>query len=76
MVLAFRLCSPHKFLRREMVSIFFLFFYTSVDMINNKIWAFLQDLKHWMTCNFLKLNESKNKVIEILSDSNVQSRLI
>ena len=25
----------------------------SVDMIKNKIRAFLQDLKHWMTCNFL-----------------------
>ena len=42
----------------------------SVDMIKNKIRAFLQDLKHWMTCNFLKLNESKTKVIEILSNCN------
>ena len=39
----------------------------SVDMIKHKIGAFLQDLKHWMTSNFLKLNESKTKVIEILS---------
>ena len=31
----------------------------SVDMIKHKIGAFLQDLKHWMTSNFLKLNESK-----------------
>ena len=48
----------------------------SVDMIKNKIPAFLQDLKHWMTCNFLKLNESKTKVIEILSNRNIESRII
>ena len=48
----------------------------SVDMIKNKIRAFLQDLKHWMTCNFLKLNESKTKVIEILSNRNIESRII
>ena len=48
----------------------------SVDMIKNKIGAFLQDLKHWMTSNFLKLNESKTKVIEILSKRNIESRII
>ena len=48
----------------------------SVDMIKNKIRAFLQDLKHWMTSNFLKLNESKTKVIEILSNRNIESRII
>ena len=48
----------------------------SVDIIENKIRAFLQDSKHWMTCNFLKLNESKTKVIEILSNRNVESRII
>ena len=36
----------------------------------------MQDLKHWMTCNFLKLNESKTKVIEILSNRNIESRII
>ena len=45
-------------------------------MIKNKIRAFLQDLKRWMTCNFLKLNDSKTKVIEILSNRNVKSRII
>ena len=45
-------------------------------MIKNKIRALLQDLKHWMTCNFLKLNESKTKVIEILSNRNIQFRII
>ena len=45
-------------------------------MIKNKIRAFLQDLQHWMTCNFLKLNESKTKVIEILSNRNTESRII
>ena len=49
---------------------------SSVDMIQNKILAFLQDLKHWMTCNFLKLNESKTKVIEVLSNSKVESKII
>ena len=49
---------------------------SSVDVIKNKIWAFLQNLKHWMTCNFLKLNESKTKVIEILSKRNIESRII
>ena len=29
-----------------------------------------------MTCNFLKLSESKTKVIEILSNRNVESRII
>ena len=29
-----------------------------------------------MTSNFLKLNESKTKVIEILSNRNIESRLI
>ena len=29
-----------------------------------------------MTCNFLKLNESKTKVIEILSNCNIASRII
>ena len=48
----------------------------SVDMIENKIRAFLQDLKHLMTCNFLKLNESKTKVIEILFNRNIESRII
>ena len=38
---------------------------SSVDMIKNKILALLQHLEHWMSCNFLKLNESKTKVIEI-----------
>ena len=47
-----------------------------VDMIKNKIRAFLQDSKHWMICNFLKLNESKNKVIKILSNRNIESRII
>ena len=46
-----------------------------LDMIKNEIRAFLQDLKHWMTCNFLKLNESKTKVIEILSNRSVESRI-
>ena len=41
---------------------------SSLHMIKNKIREFLQDLKHWMTCNFLKLNESKTKAIEILSN--------
>ena len=36
----------------------------------------MQDLKHWMTCNFLKLNESKTKVVEILSNRNVESKII
>ena len=36
----------------------------------------MQDLKYWMTCNFLKLNESKTKVIEILSYRNIESRAI
>ena len=49
---------------------------SSVNMVNNKIRAFLQNLKHWMTCNFLKLNESKTKDIEILSNRNVESRII
>ena len=48
----------------------------SVDMIKNKIRAFLQDLRHWMPCNFLKLNENKTKVIEILSNRNIESRII
>ena len=48
----------------------------SVDMIKHKIGAFLQDLKHWMTSNFLKLNESKTKVIEILFNRNIESRII
>ena len=48
----------------------------SVDVVKNKIRAFLQDLKHWMTCNSLKLNESKTKVIEILSNHNLESRKI
>ena len=45
-------------------------------MIKNKIRAFLQDLKHWMTCNFLKLNEGKTRVIEILFNRNIESRII
>ena len=49
---------------------------SSLHMIKNKIREFLQDLKHWMTCNFLKLNESKTKAIEILSNRNVESRII
>ena len=49
---------------------------SSVDMIKNKIRAFLQDLKRWMTCNFLKLNETKTKVIEILSTHKTESRVI
>ena len=36
----------------------------------------MQELKHWMICNFLKLNESKTKVIEILSNRNIESRII
>ena len=48
---------------------------SSLDMIKNKIRAFLLDLKHWMTSNFLKLNESKTKVTEILSSHNVESRI-
>ena len=48
----------------------------SVDMIKSKIRAFLQDLKHCLTCNFLKLHESKTKVIEILSNRNIESRII
>ena len=48
-------------------SVFLFFFLIKILslMIKNKIRAFLQDLKHWMTCNFLKLNESKTKVIQI-----------
>ena len=38
---------------------------TSVDIIKNKIRAFFQDLRHWMTFIFLKLNESKTKIIKI-----------
>ena len=49
---------------------------SSVDMINNKIRAFLRNLKHRMTCNFLKLNESKTKVVEILSNRYIESRII
>ena len=49
---------------------------SSVNMIKNKIRAFLRGLKHWMTCNFLKLNESKTKVIKILSNRSVESRII
>ena len=49
---------------------------SSVDMIKNKIQAFLQDLKHWMTCNFLKLHKSSTKVVEILSNRYVESRII
>ena len=45
-------------------------------MIKNKIRAILQDLNHSMTSNFLKLNESKTKVIEILSNRNIESRII
>ena len=45
-------------------------------MIKNQIRAFLLDLKQWMTYNFLKLNESKTKVIEILSNRDVESRII
>ena len=49
---------------------------SSLDMIKNKIRAFLHDLKHWMTCNFLNLNESmKIKVTEILSNGNVEFRI-
>ena len=48
----------------------------SVSMIKHKIRGFLQDLTHWMTGNFLKLNESKTKVIETLSNRNVKSRII
>ena len=58
---------------------FFVFFFDkdfSVDMIKNKIRAFLQDLKHWMTCNFLKLNESKTKVIKVLSNRYIESKII
>ena len=47
-----------------------------VDMIKNKIQAFLHDLTHWITCNFLKLNKRNTKVIEILSNRDVQSRII
>ena len=47
-----------------------------VDMIKNKIRAFLQDLKHFMTCSFLKLNESKTKVIKILANLNVEFGII
>ena len=49
---------------------------SSVDMIKNKIRTFLQDVKHWMTCNFLKLNQSKTNVIEILSNRKFESRII
>ena len=48
----------------------------SVDMIGHKIGAFLQDLKHWMTSDFLELNEGKTKVIEILSNRGIESRVI
>ena len=48
----------------------------SVDMIRNKTRAFLQDLKHWITCNFLKPIESKTEVIKVLSNRNVESRII
>ena len=48
----------------------------SVDIIKNKIRAFLQDLKHWMTCNFLEFNENKTKVIEILSNCNIESKIL
>ena len=36
----------------------------------------MQDLKHWITCIFQKLNESKTKVIKILSNRNIESRII
>ena len=49
---------------------------SSANMIKNKIRTFWQHLKHWMTCGFLKLNESKTEVIEILSNRNVESRII
>ena len=45
-------------------------------MIGHKIGAFLQDLKHWMTSDFLELNEGKTKVIEILSNRGIESRVI
>ena len=48
----------------------------SVDMIKNKIRAFLQDSKHWITCNFLKVNESTTKVIKILFNRKIESRII
>ena len=35
----------------------------------------MQDLKHWMTFTFLKLNESKAIVIKILSNRNVQLKI-
>ena len=49
---------------------------SSVDMTKYKFRASLQDLKHCMTCNFLKLNESRTKVIKILSHPNVELRII
>ena len=47
-----------------------------VEMIKNKIREFLQDVENWMTCNFPKLNKDKAKVIEILSNRNVETRII
>ena len=47
--------------------------------LQNALWPHrlkTTDLKHWMTCTFLKLNESKTKVIEILSNRNIESRII
>ena len=50
---------------------------SSVQMFKNKIREFLQDyLKHLMTNNFLKPNESKTKLTEILSHPNFESRII
>lgn len=48
----------------------------SLDVVLSKIRAFLHDFKFWMTCNFLKLNENKTDVIEILSNRNAEARLI
>ena len=46
-------------------------------MVKNEIRAFLRDFKHWTTCNFVKLSESKTNVFEILSKPNiVESKII
>ena len=48
----------------------------SIDIIENKTQAFLLHLKHWMTCNFLKLNVRKIIVIKVLSNCDAVSIII
>ena len=61
---------------RVICNVIFLFVEIFLHIIKNKTRAFLQNLKCWLTCNFLKRNESTTKAIEILSNRNVQSRII